>query len=341
MPYAAAKHARYLEPGVVYHVTSRTRGNLFLLRPDLAGAMRQIVVGILAEAKSNFPNVNNFATAILSNHLHALLAAMSGDPRLLASYVGFVKRELTRRWKQEVGWSGSIFEPYVATAIISPEAQLRALRYVCAQGVKEGLVERPQQWPGFHCADSLVTGEPMQGFWHDGTAYGKAFHAEKLKKSPDVITRATYNQPRTFAFDPLPCLAQLPPEEYRTEMRAMVDTIVVDGEVKREGRPALGPAAICAQHPMTSRPVPPPPWYEDRRHLVAWDNPRDPRVLEYGERYWAHQVRCRQAAKAWRESREVDDLAVDTLGFPPTSFVGGKWPRPLAHIIQGERVSAG
>ena len=104
--FARARHARYLECGVVYHILSRTRGNLFLLRPDLKGKLSAIVAGVLAEAKSNWPNVANFASSVLSNHLHALLAVTSGDPRDLVDYVAFVKREVSRRWKDDVGWSG-------------------------------------------------------------------------------------------------------------------------------------------------------------------------------------------------------------------------------------------
>jgi REP element-mobilizing transposase RayT len=327
--YARARHARYIQTGTTYHIISRTHGNLFLLRPDAHGYLRRLVAGILAQAKTNFPTVANFATVLLSNHLHALAAVRFGDPRVLADYIAFVKRELTRRWSSHVKWTGSIWGGYQCTAVISPEAQLAALDYVLLQSVKEGLVGDPREWPGFHCARSLTSGTPEQGVWFDGTAYGKRVHAEAVKKQPREVHRRDFYHPRVFSFDRLPALAHLDDVSYRGEMSRRLDELVVQARRQRGNKRPLGAAAVCAMNPLTSSPVAHPPWFEERRRLIVWDDVRKPEVREYLTRYWEHQRRYREAARAWTSGEKPDISA-----FPRTAFVPGFRPRPIAHMEQ-------
>ena len=46
-----------------------------------------------------------------------------------------------------------------------PDVQWSRLKYLLANGVKEGLVESPLDWPGVSCAKALVHGEPLEGYW--------------------------------------------------------------------------------------------------------------------------------------------------------------------------------
>ncbi len=300
---------------------------MFLLRPDLEGTLRAIIVGVLANARDRFPSIANFATSQMSNHLHDLLAAMRGDPRVLADYIAYTKREIALRWRREVGWSGSVFEGYRCSALVTVEAQLSAFRYVLSQGVKENLVDDPREWPGFHCAESLMTGEPMKGYWLNGTDFGKAIHAEKVKKNPRKIRREDYLEPRTFTFNRLPALEDLSDADYRAHVRDLVHEIVLEGRRQRAEKRPLGPAAICAQSPLSSRPVPTQPWFEKRRRLIVWDNPRAPEVKAYLERYWQHQTRFRGASKTWRTA---DNLAAGE--FPEWSFIPGLRSRPIPQM---------
>jgi len=328
-PYARARHVRYFEQGIPYHIVSRTRGNLFLLTPDLEGLLRSTIAGVLAEAKHNWPNISNFGVAVLSNHLHALLAAMSGDPRNIVDYIAFAKREITRRWRKEVGWSGSMWGGYDCAAIITPTAQIDTLGYIVAQGCKENLVEDPRQWPGFGCAESLVTGEPIEGHWFDGTGYGRALHREKAKKNPEEVLRESYIEPRKFAFDKLPALADLSGNVYRDRMLELVEQAVSARTLRFDG-PALGPEAVCAMDTLTSRPVPTPPWFEERKRFIVWDNSNRPEVEEYLARYWDHQNQYRAAARPWL----AGDVAAKAQ-FPDICFLPGQRPRPIAHMEWG------
>jgi hypothetical protein len=327
-PYARGKHVRYFELGVPYHIVSRTRGNLFLLRPDLNGLLRSIFVGVFAEAKQHWENIANFASSALSNHMHNFLAAMDGDPRNIADYIAFIKRETCHRWRREVGWERSLWDGYEYAAVITPDAQLDVLAYVAGQGCQENLVDDPRLWPGFNCAESLVTGEPMHGHWFDGTGYGKESYREQHKKSPREVSRARHTHPRDFVFDKLPAFADWSDEAYRGLMLEKVEEVVADRK-RRFAGPALGPEAVCAIDPMTKRPVPMPPWFEERRRFIAWDDPKAPEVKEYLGRYWEHQVQYRAAAKAWL-GEELEAIRQ----FPDLCFVPGLRPRPIAHMEQ-------
>jgi REP element-mobilizing transposase RayT len=318
---ARARHARYVERNVTYHVISRTRGNLFLMRPDARGRLKQITAGILSQARRNFPGIRNFATVVLSNHLHILLRCVDGDPRAIADYVGFIKRELALRWKNEVHWNGSIWGGYQCTALLTPEAEERAFDYVLAQGVKENLVEDPREWPGFHCAQALTQGTAVKGFWFNGTTYGKAFHAERVKAHPRPVRRADHEEPREFNFDKLPALATLDSRSYRQDVIRRIERIRNDARRERGGGRVLGTQAIIRARTRDACTVPLPPWYEERRRLIVWDDRRQDSVRAYLDRYWDHQRKYREASREWREAD-----APDVRAFPQTAFVPGLRP---------------
>ena len=334
--YSRARHARYFEPGVVYTIVSRTQQNKFLLRPDNQGKLRAIIIGVLSKAAEKYPNVANHAAAFLSNHLHLQLsiAKHGAHPGEICDYVGFIKREIARRWNKEMGTKGSIWEGFDMVAVLTGPAQVNALKYILAQTVKERLVEHPFDWPGFHCAESLVTGEPMEGIWFNGTAYGKKLHAERAKKNGIEPNRDDYIEKRTFSFDPLPALAHLSPEDYRAEMQRLVEEVVVEAREARGDKPVLGVDAICSADREQSRPVPSPPWFEKRRKQIVWDNPRETEVSEYVARYWKAQEMFRKASARWRAQNNKS-----TRRFPAYMCVPGFWPgrrrvRPPSHQEQ-------
>ncbi len=314
------RHARYYEDDVLYHIVFRTTQGFYLLNPDREGRLRRLIAGILARAKKTFAGVRNHATSILSNHGHL---AISGDHRQLAAYVGFIKRELSRRWGPIIGWRGLFEEGYHATAVMTAAAQRRCLKYILAQSVKEGIVAKPEEWPGFHCANALVSGEPIEGEWLNGTSYGTALHRAKRESKPTAVRREDHTETCFANFDPLPSLAHLSRAEYAREMARLVEEVVTEAREEREDRAPLGIAAVFATDRMTQKQIPLPPWFEDRRRMVVWDDPRSPEVVAYCRRYWAFQVGFRAAADRWREGH----LAV---GFPPGSFRPGL-SRPISH----------
>jgi hypothetical protein len=124
-----------------------------------------------------------------------------------------------------------------------PDAQAERLAYILAQGVKEGLVERPQHWPGVHCAAALLAGSALEGRWIDRTALYEARRKGEAKAAADFATL------ERLVFTPLPCWAHLEPAVYRGKIAELIRKIVEDGRRNRAGRGVLGKRAILAQEP--------------------------------------------------------------------------------------------
>jgi len=185
-------HARYLPADVPFHVISRVFQGRHLLRP--VKALNRIVAGVIGRAKTTYPNVSLFANAFLSNHVHMML---QGPTRDVVAFIGFVKREISRRWGEHPGinWPGTMWHGYVATALPTSESQVRCLRYILSQGVKEGLVAKPQLWPGVHSAKQLLAGSKLKGEWFDATAYAVAATVNRAKSGPGRFPKLTSTRP--------------------------------------------------------------------------------------------------------------------------------------------------
>ena len=71
--------------------------------------------------------------------------------------------------------------------------------------------------------------------------------ARRLRHTPEGGVHCV----KVLELDPLPCWRHLSPEQYRSRMAGLVETITVEAEVRRKetGIQPLGPAAILAQHP--------------------------------------------------------------------------------------------
>ena len=310
--FARRHHARFHDPTVPYHVISKLFQGLCLLVPTKE--LNDILLGVIARAQARWPDVKLYAYAILSNHLHLML---QGHPQQLPHFIGFIKREITRRCAPLVGWSGDTMwsRAYVSTALPTAEAQLHCLRYILGQGVKEGLVERPEAWPGPHCAHHFWGEGPVSGVWLDGTRYGKALYKERLKPAERrrPVDKARYTTRYTVRLDRLPVWAGLSEEEVASELEVMRSEVVEEGIRLRGGRRALGVAGVMRQERRRARPVPRPPWWEGRRRMVCWSKPGSAETRAYVERYWSFQWAFREASKAYLGGDE-------TVEFPEGAF---------------------
>lgn len=125
------------------------------------------------------------------------------------------------------------------------ESQIDRLAYILSHGVKEGLVERPQDWPGAHSVNALLTGEPLEGLWFDRT---KEYAARRRGEDFDRLAYATFE---ILTLDPLPCWSGLPDDPYRERIVSLLAQIEekARAEQERKGRDPLGRAAILSQDP--------------------------------------------------------------------------------------------
>jgi REP element-mobilizing transposase RayT len=288
------------ERGTLVEVTCRTVQGRFLLRPS--PLLNEIIVGILARAQRMYP-VGICAFSFVSTHYHLLLRV--DDAQQLSKFMAYVNGNLAREAGKLHRWKDKFWARRYQGIVVSQEkaAQVERLKYVLAHGCKEGLVERLADWPGAHCVKPFVAGTPVEGTWFSRTQEyaarrgGEDFHARQ------------YATPESFVLEPLPCWSHLPEEKRRSLAAELVEQIESEAAVERErtGIPALGPAAILAQHPHDS-PARPKKSPAPRIHAAS----RSAR-LEFYEAYGLFVAAFQDAAERLR----AGDLGAR---FPPGSF---------------------
>lgn len=317
--FGSIKHARYHERAVVYHVMIRTVQGRFLLRPDKDGVLVKIIAGVIARAQALYPSVKLFSDAWLSNHGHLQL---QGDPHEIPQFIGFILREISRRWGRIIGWEGNMFQTYQSTALPTEESQRRALRYILAQSTKEHLVASPLNWPGAHCAKDLVRGFVRRGVWFDGTGYGRAVdrhRALKGKRTPPKRTDFTHVTEMRFA--KLPAMDDLSEQAYRDRIAEIVTSVEAEAaEERRTTDQKLLGRRRALQTPREARSaLPSPPWFEKRRRMIFWAERWAAQTKRYLHRYWQFQRGFREASKRFLQGEL--DTSFPSGAFRPSSFV--------------------
>ncbi len=294
------------------HIISRVYQGRFLFRPD--GELNDLIIGVVGRGQVVYPNVKLHAITVMSNHLHAIA---TGPPTELPFFIGFIKRELSRRWgsRPEINWPGGMWEPYIATALPTAESQVNALKYVLSQGVKEDLVERPQDWPGVNCIHALLLGRKMSGQWLDGSAFKRAIRLTARQARPKHIKRADYLVSYDIELSPLPAFEGLSPDAHKQTIAALLEELRVETLERRsaEGTKPIGVCAVKKISRETRVSMPKPPWFEERRRMIAWANPHANETRTYLRDYWAFQFAFREASQNYRRGKPM-------VEFPPGSF---------------------
>ena len=220
--------------GALAEVTVRTIQERHLLRP--ADEVNEIIIGVFVRALELYP-VELVGIVFMSNHFHAIVKAH--DVGVLSRFMCFVNGNLAREVGRLHGWKQKFWGGRYRMIPISDEeaAQVARLKYLLSHGAKEGLVACPLDWPGVHCAASLLTGIPMQGRWLDRTAAYKARQRDK-SASLDQFSKEGF-----LHFEKLPCWAHMVDEEYRREIAHLLD------EIRREA----ADIRRCESIPLRSR----------------------------------------------------------------------------------------
>lgn len=232
----------------------RTVQGRLLLRPS--AALNEIVLGVLGRAQRRYA-MTIHAASFLSNHFHLLLSPVSTAQ--MADFMEYLGGNLAREVGRLVGWREKFWARRYRAIVVSneEEAQIERLAYLLAHGVKEGLVARPEAWPGVHSVRALRDGCVLEGTWFDRTAQYRARQAAKLgREGEGQDPAASVRSSERVVLTALPCWSDLPESAVRSRIVAMVDAIVAQGRRDgRTGRP-LGERAILKQHPHQRPPRP-------------------------------------------------------------------------------------
>jgi len=248
LPSQMGRLPRYVPAGgSLVEVVSRTLHRRLLLRPDRV--VNEIIVGTLARAREDSPGVEVVAAAFLSNHFHLLLWVP--DARALATFMGYLKTNVSKKVGRLRGWREKVFGRRYDVIPVSEEeqAQIARLRYVLAHGAKEDLVPSPADWPGVHCARELLTGEPLRGFWFDDTA------ASKARQRGETFHRYRHGRAEVVPLAKLPCWRHLSDGEYRRRVGELLAGL--QEEIlrrRRSDKKELPSAAVCAKRVLRQDP---------------------------------------------------------------------------------------
>ena len=237
-----ARPLRYVTPGQVVEVTTRTVQSRLLLRPS--AALNDAILAVLGRALAHHEVVLH-GFAVLSNHVHFLLSV--GDGRELASFMRFVNGNISKAVGRLHDWRGPLWSRrYRAIPVVDEASQVSRLMYLLQQGCKEGLVDSPLAWPGLHCARALLGRETLVGRWLDRSGL---YHARRDRGSEVDVSEFETSYPVELA--PLPCWSRLPDGEWRARCAGMVREI--EEETRQEngklGRAPLGVAYVLGQDP--------------------------------------------------------------------------------------------
>jgi REP element-mobilizing transposase RayT len=241
-----ARPLRFVPPGALVEVTTRTIHARFLLRPS--PEVNDLILGVVGRAQSLFP-VRIHAFVVLSNHWHALMSV--DDAAQLAAFVAFVNGNVAKEIGRLHEWRHRFWaRRYRAIVVADDDAAVARLHYILKNGCQEGLVDRPVDWPGLSCVRALTAGDQLTGTWYDRTA---EFNARR--RGENVI-------PGMFAtryhvhLAPLPPWRHLSPARHRAACAGLVAAIETETRAERADsqRICVGCDRILEQHPH-DRPV--------------------------------------------------------------------------------------
>lgn len=311
VPRAMAHPLRWFVPNTVYEFTTRTIQERFLLRPSTF--VRSIVLGVIARGLQYYPAVEMHAFAFLSNHWHAMLS--SSDGAELAAFMGYVNGNVARELGRIHAWQGRLWGRRARPIpILDDESMVARFRYLLSQGVKEGLVERPEDWPGATSTPWLL-GEKLVGIWIDRDLETRA---RRRNPNPDP-SRYTFEY--EVRMSPLPCWASLTRQQIAARTRGLISEVVAQARLR--GMSVLGVDAVLKLDPH-GRP-------NESKHSPAPSCHAATQPLREAFRaaYRAFADAFRAAANALRSGG-----APRTVAFPPGSFpCPARYAKPEASFV--------
>lgn len=295
-----ARDLRFVPPGSLVEVTTRTVQGRFLLRPSRD--LNEAVLGILARAARRY-DVQVCAFVFLSNHAHLLVRPR--DAEQLALFMSYLNGNLAKEAGRLHAWREKFWGRRYRAIVVSDEepAQVARLQYLLSQGCKERLVRSPKDWPGASSTEALLDGKPIRGIWFDRT---QEFEARRRGERPGKYAFAREEKIELVA---LPSWEHVSGREIQERIAGMVRRIETETRkaLRESNVTVLGRRRILRQnphdHPSQSSRSPAPRFHAATREAR--------KLLELA--YYSFKLAYQQA---------VEDLlsGLRTPKFPPGSF---------------------
>ncbi len=228
----------YADEGM-YFVTARTFQGRMLLSPS--AQLNEAVGGVLARGVA-LSGIELHAFVVVSNHLHLLVTAKGAK---LSEFMKYVLCNTSKKVGRLVNWSGSLWERRFAVAPVLDDASAEdRIRYIVSHGVKEGLVRRPEQWPGLSCLTLLRDGgSAVYRFFHWARRWKKGV----LRKGGSNLWSEEWADAVSLTLVPIPSWRSLTRRAISRRVERLVEDIVKTGKAFHKS--VLGAKAVQNQHP--------------------------------------------------------------------------------------------
>lgn len=289
---------RRIIPGRVYMVTRRCTQRQFLLRPDTETTNAFIYCLALAARRTEMRVVAFLAH---SNHHHTVVVDMHGRmPEFLEWFHKFVaKHQNALRGRWENFWAS---EATSVVELVGPEDILAKMAYALTNPVKDGLIDRADQWPGASSLWASLHDRPLSA------------------RRPSRFFRRDGDLPEfvTLEIERPPGFEHLAAEQWRALLADRIHSIETTARNERQanGRRILGRAGVLRQ-----RPTDQPQTREARRQT-------SPRVASVNK--WA-RIEAIQRNKwflsTYRAARDLWMAGLNAI-FPPGTY----WLRRFAGV---------
>lgn len=232
---------RWNRTDLVFEVTIETIQGRYLLRPNRE--VRDVILGVISRAQEHYQAIRLYAFVFTRNR--ATLLVSTGDEEQLSKFMAYVDGEISRRLGRLLDWSGKLWgSRYRALPVLDEEAITERLRAVLSQGVDEGLVASPRDWPGASCVPALLGAMKLEGAWVDRDREARL---RGLGLDPPA---SAYVRPYRVVLTPIPAWAALSPTELVARYQAIIESIELEHLVTRAG-PVLDPVELQRQDPFT------------------------------------------------------------------------------------------
>lgn len=230
---------RWNRTDLLYEVTIETIQGRYLLRPS--PEVKEIILGVISKAQELYPAIALYAF-VFTRNLGTLILS-TRDESQFSKFMAYVDGGISRKLGRLLDWSGKLWAGrYRAVPILDEEAITQRLRHLLSQGVADGLVASPTDWPGATCVPALLGSMRLEGIWVNRDREAR-LRASGIDPSPSA-----YIERYRVQLTPLPAWAGLSRQELVGRYRAMVESIEVEHLVITRGV-VVGPVELQRQDP--------------------------------------------------------------------------------------------
>jgi len=144
MSYNDLRKGRFFESGQEYLITTITHQRTPLFNSFLCS---RVLVKALRDSEQRH-DCQWLCWVIMPDHFHELLRLNNSPPDDLSTVMKFVKGQSGRMINHHLGRSGSLWQTgFHDHALRKEEDRLNIARYIVANPLRAGLVERIADWP--------------------------------------------------------------------------------------------------------------------------------------------------------------------------------------------------